>query len=123
MLAEILNGSYLRRCVDCCELPARILEELAYSDDPEVRIAVADNRATPLDILWVLANDESPDVRYALAENHNIDHALLMLLTLDDNPYIARRAQRTLRRLGCPHNQVVPLAVLEKSKVQPLPAA
>jgi hypothetical protein len=79
---------------------SHLLEQLALSDNADVRIAVADNSCTPIDLLSALARDENPDVRYAIAENHNIDRDVLAMLLEDDNPYVADRARRTLDRLA-----------------------
>lgn len=82
-----------------CTTPAHVLDELVQSEDPEVRIALADNPNTPIDMLLLLTHDESADVRYSLAENHNVPLEVLRELLEDDNPYVADRARRTISRI------------------------
>jgi hypothetical protein len=55
---------------------------------------------TPLRLLNKLAFDENPDVRYEIAEDANTPFDLLRMMTEDENPYVAERAKRTLNRLG-----------------------
>lgn len=112
MMTEIIDLNYccdsflaqpakwLRNVAENPSTPPRILEELAYNPDPDVREAVADNPNTPCDTLWCLACDDNPDVRYAMAENHNLPIAMLESLTLDDNPYVCARAHTTLNRIN-----------------------
>jgi len=78
---------------------ASMLRQLAASNDPEVKISVADHANAPLEVLMMLASDENADVRYALAESHNISRLVLEKLCDDENPFVVCRAQRTLARL------------------------
>ncbi len=80
--------------------PAYLLKRLALSSDTELRVAVADHLNTPREVLMLLADDDNPDVRCAIAENHNISRDVLSKLCDDVNPYVARRAEKTLARLG-----------------------
>jgi hypothetical protein len=75
------------------------LAGLASHPDSRVRLAVADNKGTPIEIIRKLAADESDDLRFALAENHNIAIDVLLTLAQDKNPYVAVRAERTLARI------------------------
>lgn len=80
--------------------PENLLSQLAEHPDPEVRIALADNRGLTRFIVEVLIDDENPDVRYRLAENTNIPMDCLNRLANDENPYVACRAEKTLNRMG-----------------------
>jgi hypothetical protein len=79
--------------------PVDVLERLTYHPEPEVRVALAENKNVPLRCIWTLAHDRDPDVRYQLAENHKLPMRVLMVLAEDDNPYVACRARTTLGRL------------------------
>jgi hypothetical protein len=100
ILEKTMDG-WLQHVAEDANTPRHLLDDLALSEDYNVRMAVADNPNTPVDLLMVLVRDEHLDVRYALAENHNIDTAVHKLLMEDDNPYVADRARRTLNRLSC----------------------
>lgn len=92
------NASVLCRVAESMNAPAA-LAELAFHENAEIRIAVAENSNTPHEVLRLLADDVNPDVRYVIAENCNVPKALLEMLCSDENPYVAARAQRSLARL------------------------
>ncbi len=58
------------------------------------------NPSGPEVFLQHLALDQSSDVRYALAENAAIPVEVLKVLSRDENPYVAHRADLTLNRLA-----------------------
>lgn len=97
-----LSAKELCRLSEQNKLPPKVIEELSRHEDPDVRIAIAENPDTPCAIVWFLAQDENPDVRYALAENHNMPALILDILSQDANPYVAWRATKTINRVrGC----------------------
>ena len=98
-LAKICTLKEIEHLAAHPSTPAHTLTHVAKHPVADVRVAVADNRNTPIEAIWVLVNDEDPDVRYQLAENHNLPKEVLTVLCEDDNPYVADRAQRTLERL------------------------
>jgi len=75
------------------------LERLTWHPKSSVRLAVAENKNTPLKCIWALASDVDPDVRYQLAENHQLPLSVLNMLTADENPYVACRARATISRV------------------------
>ncbi|HEY9788127.1 MAG TPA: hypothetical protein V6D17_22250 [Candidatus Obscuribacterales bacterium] len=93
------SANLLIKIAENMSTPPRVLEQLALSTDPDVRIALADNASTPYDVVRMLTKDENADVRYALAENHNLPRHILQLLIADENPFVSHRAQKTLNRL------------------------
>ena len=93
------SNKVLQQVIECLGDCPRLLAELAISESPDVRIAVAENGFSALSTLFALAGDADPDVRLAIAENHNAPIAILQFLAEDSNPYVTARAQRTLSRL------------------------
>lgn len=68
--------------------PARILEELAWSDADPVRFQCAKNFSTPVETLQLLSTDEDPAVREAVGRNLNTPLATLQSLSQDKNPKV-----------------------------------
>ncbi|MGH9552024.1 MAG: HEAT repeat domain-containing protein [Terriglobales bacterium] len=100
LLAHRSEAFVLERVADNPNASFSTLAQLAKSQAPEVRAAIADN-SRARDMLFVLATDISPDVRYRVAENPRTPSGLLKSLANDDNPYVASRAHSTiLRRQG-----------------------
>lgn len=89
----------LERIAEHCNALPSMLERLSYHPGHEVRIAVAENIATPHHVIFALTHDSSPDVRYSIAENYSSPIEALDLLTDDENPYVAYRASMTLLRI------------------------
>ncbi len=97
LIAEIRR--FWAGIAECEVTPENLLNQLAEHPDPEVRMALADNRGLSRSVIETLVEDENPDVRYRLAENTFIPLDLLNRLADDENPYVASRAEKTLSRI------------------------
>lgn len=75
-----------------CNVPAFRHHQLAHHPDPEVREALAKNRAASPEILTVLATDRSDDVREVVARNHSTPTAALVTLAGPDQAPDVRAA-------------------------------
>ena len=73
---------------------------LALDSEPEVRLAVSENKCTTPYALGLLVKDDHVDVRYGVAENHQMPDEILLFLAMDENPYVRCRALKTLERLS-----------------------
>lgn len=94
-----LDTSILILMAESPTTSANTLDVLAFSSNPTIRQAVADNARTRKDTLLLLAEDEDPEVRYAMAENYNMEIDILVMLSEDDNPFVKVRACETLARV------------------------
>ena len=77
--------------------PKDVLIMLALDNEPEVRLAVSENKGTTPYALGLLVKDDHVDVRYGVAENHQMPDEILLFLSMDDNPYVRCRAIKTLK--------------------------
>lgn len=85
-------------------LPAEKLIKLSFSNNIEIRAAVAASNNTPLEILEKLATDK-PSVRACVANNKNSSKEILTKLAYDEEAFI---------RLIVINNENTPISVLEK---------
>ena len=80
--------------------PYFVLLRLVEDCDPEVRLAVASHPKVSVRLLEWLAEDQSVDVRFALAEDHRLPLDLLAKLQQDSNAYVVWRATSTMARIN-----------------------
>lgn len=85
------------------------LSALSNHRHKDVRVAIAENPATPDSVMTRLAFDEHPDVRFSVAESYNTSETVLQFLIDDENPYVASRAQQTMDHINgiMPDREVV----------------
>lgn len=76
------------------------LSALSNHRHKDVRIAIAENPATPDSVMTRLAFDEHADVRFSVAESYNTTETVLQFLINDENPYVASRAQTTMDHIN-----------------------
>jgi hypothetical protein len=72
---------------------------LAKDENPEVRLAVAENPNLPVSVLEQLITDSHDDVRFELASNPKLPLHILQKLSFDENLFIVDRANKTLQTL------------------------
>jgi len=81
---------------------SEVIELLATSSNPEIRLAAAGNPAISSALLEKLVNEECDYVRLHIAAISHLQQDLLQKLANDRNPEVAAAARRTLESLMRP---------------------
>lgn len=79
-------------------IPVEIMELLAKSEDPGVRMTVASKRKCPPALLEALAHDTEPTVRLSVASNAKVPVPILQSLLEDPWERIVEVAQECLHK-------------------------
>ncbi|HDX0808197.1 MULTISPECIES: hypothetical protein [Stenotrophomonas] len=90
----------LARCVAGNKtIPLAIIEQLAASDDVDVRWKIASKRRLDPALMSRLARDSDASVRHRIACNPKVSKEVLELLTGDPDEMVAASAQRRLQQV------------------------